>query len=176
MSRRPARAALLALAAAFLAATLASPPACLAAPRHGDDVMLEPYIASLLVDYFETFLREKDIEAFHRNVSARYTEGTLARLARSGNIQDRRAAILALGLIGSFQVNETVARALRDPDPGVRNLAHSAALGDLVPGRHGREQRHLAGSPRPHRPRASPRGRATRRRPHRPLPQIRRGL
>ena len=34
--------------------------------------------------------------------------------------------ILALGLVGSFQVNETVARGLRDPDPAVRNLAHNA--------------------------------------------------
>jgi tetratricopeptide (TPR) repeat protein len=88
--------------------------------------MLEPHTAALLVDYFETFLREQDIEAFHRSVSARYTEGTLTRLARSGGVQARRGAVLALGLVGSFAVNETVAKSLRDPDPSVRNLAQSA--------------------------------------------------
>jgi tetratricopeptide (TPR) repeat protein len=102
------------------------PPSCPASPRHGTDAMLEPYTASLLVDYFETFLREKDIEAFHRSVIARYSEGTLARLARSGSLQARRAAMLALGLIGSFATNEVVARGLRDQDPAVRNLAQNA--------------------------------------------------
>lgn len=88
--------------------------------------MLEPHTAALLVDYFETFLREKDIEAFQLSVATRYTEGTLARLARSGGVQARRAAVLALGLVGSFAVNEDVARSLRDPDPAVRNLAQNA--------------------------------------------------
>ena len=88
--------------------------------------MLEPHTASVLVDYFETFLRDKDIEAFHRGVMARYTEGTLARLARSGTPQSRRAAFLALGLMGTFGVNEVVARGLRDQDPTVRNLAQNA--------------------------------------------------
>ncbi|MDB5352226.1 MAG: tetratricopeptide repeat protein [Planctomycetota bacterium] len=127
MSRRPAQAVGLALTLVFAPAIwIANPPSCLASPRHGADVMLEPHTASLLVDYFETFLREKDIEAFHRSVTARYTEGTLSRLARSGSLQARRAAVLALGLIGSFQVNETVARGLRDPDPVIRNLSHNA--------------------------------------------------
>lgn len=88
--------------------------------------MLEPHTASLLVDYFETFLRDKDIEAFHRSVTARYTEGTLGRLARSEGVRARRAAILALGLIGGFNSNETVARALKDTDLTVRNLAQNA--------------------------------------------------
>ena len=127
MSRRPAQAVGLALTFAIVPAFwLAHPPSCPASPRHGADVMLEPHTASLLVDYFETFLKEKDIEAFHRSVTARYTEGTLARLARSGSRQARRAAVLALGLIGSFQVNETVARGLRDSDPVIRNLSHNA--------------------------------------------------
>lgn len=88
--------------------------------------MLEPHTASVLVDYFETFLRDKDIEAFHRGVMARYSEGTLARLARSGTPQSRRAAFLALGMMGTFQINEVVARGLRDQDPTVRNLAQNA--------------------------------------------------
>lgn len=125
MSRHPARAVGLACLLAP-AIWLAHPPASSASPRHGAAPMLEPHTASLLVDYFETFLRDKDIEAFHRSVTARYTEGTLSRLARSGGVQARRASILALGLIGGFSANETVARALKDPDPTVRNLAQNA--------------------------------------------------
>ncbi len=88
--------------------------------------MLEPHTASLLVDYFDTFLRDQDIESFRRSVRSRYTEGTLARLAQSGGTKARRAAVLALGLVGGFAVNGVVAARLRDPDPVVRDLAHNA--------------------------------------------------
>ncbi len=117
---------LLSLATALTLALAAPPPPCPACPRLGDDRMLEPHTASLLVDYFEAFLRDKDLEAFHRNVLARYTEGTLARLASSGDLQAKRAAVLALGLVGSFEVNQAVARGLRDPDAAVRNLSQNA--------------------------------------------------
>src|SRR5262249_26119451 len=88
--------------------------------------MSEPHTGSLLVDYFESFLREQDIERFRLLVSTRYTEGTLCRLAESGNAQSRRAAVLALGLCGSFQSHAAVARALRDSDLTVRRLAGDA--------------------------------------------------
>ncbi|MBV8676118.1 MAG: hypothetical protein JO355_02995, partial [Planctomycetaceae bacterium] len=48
--------------------------------------MLEPRTESLLVQYYETFLRDQNIEEFRRHVSARYTEGTLARLVESGTM------------------------------------------------------------------------------------------
>jgi tetratricopeptide (TPR) repeat protein len=88
--------------------------------------MLEPHTGSLLVDYYETFLRDHDINAFRQHVSARYMEGTLARLIESPNVQARRAAVLALGLFGSFEVNAAVAKAMRDSDPTVRDLADNA--------------------------------------------------
>lgn len=112
------------LALAFLL-TLAMPASPLAT-RHGADDMLEPHTVSLLVGYYETFLREQDVDAFRLNVATRYTEGTLARMATSGGSPGRRAAVLALGLVGGFQVNAVVGRALRDPDPVVRNLAQNA--------------------------------------------------
>ena len=112
--------------AALIFGWLAVPSPTPASPRHEAGSMLEPHAAPVLVDHFETFLRDKDIEAFQRGVMARYTEATLARLARSGSPQSRRAAILALGLTGTFQVNDVVARSLRDPDPVVRNLAQNA--------------------------------------------------
>lgn len=88
--------------------------------------MLEPHTASLLVDYYEAFLRDQDLNAFRLSVTTRYTEGSLARLAQAGGLAARRASILALGLNGSYAVNDVVGRALRDPDPVVRNLASNA--------------------------------------------------
>jgi Flp pilus assembly protein TadD len=88
--------------------------------------MLEPHTGSLLVDYFEAFLRDHDIDAFRLHVRSRYTEGTIARLVGSPNVHSRRAAVLALGLIGTFESNAAVARALRDSDPTVREMADHA--------------------------------------------------
>jgi tetratricopeptide (TPR) repeat protein len=136
MARRRARMhpALLAigsLAAALPLAGLDAVPAALgdsspAARRPGAPAMPDQPAVSLLVDYYETFLRDHDLEAFQRQVTLRYGEGTLARVVRMGDIQGRRAAVLALGLVGSFEVNEVVGRALRDPDPAVRSLADNA--------------------------------------------------
>ena len=95
-------------------------------PRHGADAMSEPHATSLLVDYYEAFLRDQDLNAFVLSVSARYNEGTLARLLRNGPSQGRRAAVLALGLTGTFQANDAVGRSLRDPDAVVRSLAQNA--------------------------------------------------
>ena len=94
--------------------------------RNGASGMLEPHTGSLLVDYYETYLRDHDVDAFRQHVSARYLEGTLARLIESPGLQARRAAVFALGLFGSFEVNAAVARALRDDDPTVRGLADNA--------------------------------------------------
>lgn len=88
--------------------------------------MLEPHPAALLVDYFDTFLRDQDIEGFRQSVLARYNEGTLGRLAESGGIKARRAAVLALGLVGGYSANSAVGERLRDPDPVVRDLAINA--------------------------------------------------
>jgi Flp pilus assembly protein TadD len=88
--------------------------------------MLQPHTGSLLVDYYEAFLRTQDIDAFRRSVSARYSEGTLIRLLHSGAAQARRASVLSLGLFGGFGSNAAVARALRDTDPTVRTLADNA--------------------------------------------------
>jgi tetratricopeptide (TPR) repeat protein len=88
--------------------------------------MLQPHTGSLLVDYYEAFLRDQDIEAFRRNVSSRYNEGTLARLLEAGGTRARRASVLALGLFGGYGSNAAVARGLKDPDPTVRSLADNA--------------------------------------------------
>jgi tetratricopeptide (TPR) repeat protein len=109
-------------------ATISVPTMSIAADSKtpGARVMLEPLTSSLIATYYESFLRDHDIDAFVQRVSARYTEGTLTRLVESGPTTSRRAAVLALGLIGSYATNASVARALRDSDPVVRNLADNA--------------------------------------------------
>jgi tetratricopeptide (TPR) repeat protein len=92
----------------------------------GETLMPDPCSTALLVGYFEAFLDDRDVETFRSRVLARYTEGTLGRLAASGDPQARRSAVFALGLIGSIRANGMVARSLRDPDEIVRNLAQNA--------------------------------------------------
>ena len=82
--------------------------------------------ASLLVGHLERFLKDQDLNAFRQGIEARYTEGTLCRATYADDVRIRRAAVLALGLNGSFACNATVARRLRDKDPATRSMAASA--------------------------------------------------
>jgi Flp pilus assembly protein TadD len=94
----------------------------------GGSSMWECHNGSLLVDYYEAFLRDRDLDQFRERILARYTEGTLARaLTSSPSVTSRRSAVLALGVIGSFeQSNSALGRAMRDSDPVVRTMAESA--------------------------------------------------
>jgi tetratricopeptide (TPR) repeat protein len=94
----------------------------------GGSSMWEPLTGSLLVDYYEAFLRDRDLDQFKDRVLARYTEGTLARvLSSSSSVPARRAAVLALGVFGGFELcNTALGRAMRDTDPVVRTMAESA--------------------------------------------------
>ena len=86
-----------------------------------------PNSATLVVDYYHALLGDGDVEGFRRNVSARYNEATLARLLDSTDIKARRAAVFSLGLVGEYTASNTVlARALKDKDPVVRDLAQDA--------------------------------------------------
>jgi tetratricopeptide (TPR) repeat protein len=68
----------------------------------------------------------KALAKFKRSVEARYNEATLERLLASQYAEIRQAAILALGLAGSIQVNAGVAKCLHDEDPIARQLAEDA--------------------------------------------------
>jgi len=70
--------------------------------------------------------RLKALASFKKKVAARYTEGTLQRLLNSPDATTRRAAVLALGLLGSMRSNRDVADLLRDDDREVRLLATNA--------------------------------------------------
>jgi tetratricopeptide (TPR) repeat protein len=94
----------------------------------GASGMTEEYGGSLLVDYFQAFLRDHDVETFRSRVAARYTEETLGRiLSGSYMATARRAAVLSLGLLGTFEVsNPILGRALADADPVARAMAEDA--------------------------------------------------
>ena len=101
-----------------------------AAPRPGMGVssMAEAHSGSLLVDYFKAFLGDRDLDGFRSRVVARYNEGTLGRiLLVSGDVAARRAAVLSLGLVGTFQQsNAVLGKALCDDDVAVRSMAEDA--------------------------------------------------
>ena len=80
-----------------------------------------PYIEKC----FRRYLESEDSAEFIRSVSQQYTEPTLARLAQSDRRGTRRAAVMALGFIGSFATNRTLGKALRDRDRAVRLLAEN---------------------------------------------------
>jgi tetratricopeptide (TPR) repeat protein len=63
------------------------------------------------------------LRAFRTSVRQRYNEGTLLRLLGSPDVKARRAAALALGLVGTMESNAAVAAALHDADPLVQKFA-----------------------------------------------------
>jgi tetratricopeptide (TPR) repeat protein len=69
---------------------------------------------------------QEGMREFRAGVRERYTEGTLARLLASDDVKTRRAAVLALGLVGTIDVNPAVAVALHDDDPLVQRFASDA--------------------------------------------------
>lgn len=64
--------------------------------------------------------------AFKKKVGKVYTPGTLLRLLESDDERVRRASVLALGMIGKFDVNEPLAECLHDEDDEVWQLAAEA--------------------------------------------------
>jgi tetratricopeptide (TPR) repeat protein len=69
---------------------------------------------------------QASLEKYKHAVRSRYGEGTLLRLLDSDDAETRQAAVLALGMIGTMRVNETVARLLHDEDETVRHLTGDA--------------------------------------------------
>lgn len=70
--------------------------------------------------------RRAAIHVFLKQVQERYTEGTLLRLLHAEAAESRQAAVFALGLVGSFAVNESLACLLHDEDEEVARLAMEA--------------------------------------------------
>lgn len=68
----------------------------------------------------------KALARFKRSVAARYHEATLERLLHAPVAEVRQAAVLALGLNGTMNVNAALAARLHDEDAGVAEMAADA--------------------------------------------------
>jgi tetratricopeptide (TPR) repeat protein len=79
-----------------------------------------------LLAFYQEYLDNPDSAIFSAKVSRQYQAGTLQRLAADPRREVRRAAILALGLVGDYEVNATLGCALVDKDRTVRILAENA--------------------------------------------------
>ncbi len=79
----------------------------------------------LLLQIYKAYLLDQCTERFQSTVAKHYLPGTLERIAEIGDRMSRRAAVLALSLLGDYRSNTVMGRALRDDDRGVRMLAEN---------------------------------------------------
>ena len=89
-----------------------------------------PDQAPILTEMYARYLEDENSAAFIAAVSQRYLIGTLERLAEYGRVASRRAATLALSLVGTYESNAVLGRALQDRDRCVRLIAENG-LRDL---------------------------------------------
>jgi tetratricopeptide (TPR) repeat protein len=66
------------------------------------------------------------LEGFKQQAAQRYNEGTLLRLLANPDARARRAAVFALGVLGTMEANAALAARLHDDDPEVPALAAEA--------------------------------------------------
>jgi tetratricopeptide (TPR) repeat protein len=77
----------------------------------------------VLVIYYNRYLTNNDCAMFVKRVARRYSCSTLERLVNVGDHITRRAAVLALSMVGDYSSNAVLGRALVDRDRGVRTIA-----------------------------------------------------
>jgi tetratricopeptide (TPR) repeat protein len=77
----------------------------------------------VLVIYYNRYLTNNDCPMFVKRVARRYSCCTLERLLTVGDHVTRRAAALALSLMGDYESNAAMGCALVDRDRGVRTIA-----------------------------------------------------
>ena len=81
---------------------------------------------SLLLRFYHRYLSDSDTARFIASVSGRYTRATLERLVQSGDTYSRRAAALALGLVGDGRSNVVLGPLLRSADRKLRLVVDDA--------------------------------------------------
>ncbi len=79
----------------------------------------------VLVIYYNRYLTNNDCTMFVKRLVRRYSNPTLERLVALGDHITRRAAVLALSMVGDYSSNAVLGRALVDRDRGVRTIAES---------------------------------------------------
>jgi len=85
-----------------------------------------------LATAFRRYLSSADAPAFADEVDEHYSQLTLATLLKRGQVETRRAAALALGMLGDHQSISPLARSLTDIDRGVRLAADDSFRGLLL--------------------------------------------
>ncbi len=79
-----------------------------------------------LLALYKQYLTDQDTASFSEKTLECYSQGTLRRLVEHDARLVRRAAVLALGLIGNFESNPALGKALQDEDRTVRIMAETA--------------------------------------------------
>lgn len=77
----------------------------------------------LLVRLYHRYLGDQQPAPFMMRVTSSYRTATLARIAKQGDRESRRASIMALSLLGGYEDRLVFSNALWDTDRGVRMLA-----------------------------------------------------
>ncbi len=98
----------------------------------------------LLLTLYNRYLEDRDSAGLILHTAEVYSTGTLQRLASHQNREVRRAAIVALCLIGGYECNATVGRAMSDEDRAVRILAENGIRWLWRRDGNPRQQRELA--------------------------------
>lgn len=81
---------------------------------------------SILLTYYQRYLNNGETARFIAAVAQVYSLATLQRLAASGDMYSRRAAALALGLIGDMRCNAILGPLLRSSDRKLRLVVDDA--------------------------------------------------
>jgi tetratricopeptide (TPR) repeat protein len=79
-----------------------------------------------LLRFYQRYLNDGETAQFIASVARRYSQGTLVRLLLSGDVYSRRAAALALGLIGDASCNAQLGPLLRSNDRKLRLVVDDA--------------------------------------------------
>ncbi|XZE55578.1 HEAT repeat domain-containing protein [Planctomycetaceae bacterium SH139] len=85
-----------------------------------------------LVSAYRRYLITADAPRFAAEVGQYYSTATLLRVLNDGGVELRRAAALALGVLGDVEAIEPLGRRLADEDRGVRLAADDSFRGLMV--------------------------------------------
>lgn len=98
-----------------------------------EDIVSSPLVRTTrLAAAYRRYLANADSPQFASEVDEFYTSETLCSVLHRGDIELRRAAGLALGMLGDCSSIESVGRALADADRGVRLVADDSFRALLV--------------------------------------------
>ncbi len=81
---------------------------------------------SLLLRFYHRYLSDSDTARFIALVAGKYSQATLDRLVQSGDTYSKRAAALALGLVGDGRSNSVLGPLLRSGDRKLRLVVDDA--------------------------------------------------